>query len=177
MSTSNPYAPPRGTVRDMATEGGELAGRGARPICSRRGCRGARRWQARFARRASAASLRRSRRSVRASSREAAHRGKERCAWARRKETSACRVRLGCRRDRIGGNGPAGRRFTGNCREFDVARASKPVIRNPEQTQRTQRSGRDHRAFGADNHSDRATAGMSVRQRYSVFSLRSPCSP
>ena len=34
MSTSNPYAPPRGTVRDMATESGELAGRGARLIAA-----------------------------------------------------------------------------------------------------------------------------------------------
>ncbi|HSC14820.1 MAG TPA: RDD family protein [Gammaproteobacteria bacterium] len=30
MSTSNPYAPPRGTVRDMPAEGQELAGRGVR---------------------------------------------------------------------------------------------------------------------------------------------------
>ena len=30
MSTSNPYAPPRGAVRDMSEESQELAGRGAR---------------------------------------------------------------------------------------------------------------------------------------------------
>ena len=30
MSTSNPYAPPRGAVRDMPSEGQELAGRGVR---------------------------------------------------------------------------------------------------------------------------------------------------
>ena len=34
MSTSNPYAPPRGTVRDMPAEGLELAGRGARLLAA-----------------------------------------------------------------------------------------------------------------------------------------------